>query len=96
MRFLLTNSLVLQLPSKRNFWVSANFLAIGLAYTLGPRCSTAVIGVGAAAATTGVGSGGGATGAGAGAAAAAGFGAAAGADAPKKHNFNITFKLWIL
>lgn len=78
-------------PSKRNCWASAKRFAIGLAYTRGPRCSTAVIGrgpdgggggVGAAAIGGGVGVGGAA----AGAAAAAGFAAG-----PPENNFEISF-----
>lgn len=73
-------------PSKRNDCASAKRLAIGLAYTRGPRCSTAVNG----RAACGCGGGGaaaigGGVGVGVGGLAAAGAGAAAGlaAAAPK-------------
>lgn len=69
------------LPSRRSAWASASRFAIGLAYTRGPRCSTAVCGRGADGATTATGGGGGG-GAAAAAAGGGGGGAAAAADFP--------------
>lgn len=76
------------LPSKRNCWASAKRLAIGLAYTLGPRCSTAVNGLGAAGAAGAAVTSVGAAAAGAGAAAAAGWAAAGPVFQGKMENYD--------
>lgn len=77
-------------PSKRNCCASAKRLAIGLAYTRGPRCSTAVNGRGAAGAA-----GAAATGAGAGVGAAAAGAEAAAAGAAAGPFFSMKYKVTI-